>query len=158
MAKSNPTLAGVAMAQKKKQGGFTLVELVVVLAILALIIGVMSSGIFQSQEDSKTQAARTQLLKDFPSAITRLVTMANACNNTVLTAARLTTRGVPNTTVWGGTWTITTTGGNRAVVTYPIDTNDPAIGPDLAAAVLRSDNVVAATGTAAQVQVTYRCN
>ena len=99
---------------KKSQGGFTLVELVVVLAILALIIGVMSSGLFQSKEDAKVQAAKTQLLKDFPSAITRLVTMSNKCNNTTITYDKMVERGAPEETVFGGAWTVSTAGGNTA--------------------------------------------
>ncbi|HBO7920216.1 type II secretion system protein [Pseudomonas aeruginosa] len=146
------------MKAKKGQQGFTLVELVVVLAILALIIGVMSSGLFQSKEDAKVQAAKTQLLKDFPSAITRLVTMSNKCNNTTITHDKMVERGAPEETVFGGAWTVATSGGNTATVTYPLDLQDTALATDLKDSLATAPNVKSATGTTAQVVVAYRCN
>ncbi|MFO6994530.1 type II secretion system protein [Pseudomonas aeruginosa] len=146
------------MKVKKGQQGFTLVELVVVLAILALIIGVMSSGLFQSKEDAKVQAAKTQLLKDFPSAITRLVTMSNKCNNTTITYDKMVERGAPEETVFGGKWTVVTSGGNTATVTYPLDLQDTALATSLKDSLVTAPNVKSATGTTAQVVVAYRCN
>lgn len=143
---------------KKKQGGFTLVELVVVLAILALIIGVMSSGLFQSKEDAKVQAAKTQLLKDFPSGITRLVTMANKCNNTTITYDKLVERGAPSETVFGSAWSVTTSGGNTATVTYPLDLQDTELATSLKNALAEAPNVKSVSGTSAQIVVAYRCN
>ncbi|WP_121498436.1 prepilin-type N-terminal cleavage/methylation domain-containing protein [Pseudomonas aeruginosa] len=150
--------AGRKIKPKKSQQGFTLVELVVVLAILALIIGVMSSGLFQSKEDAKVQAAKTQLLKDFPSAITRLVTMSNKCNNTTITRDKMVDRGAPEETVFGGAWTVTTTGGNTATVTYPLDLEDTTLATSLKESLETAPNVKSATGTTAQVVVAYRCN
>lgn len=154
LASQRPTPAQV----KKKQGGFTLVELVVVLAILALIIGVMSSGLFQSKEDAKVQAAKTQLLKDFPSGITRLVTMANKCNNTTITYDKLVERGAPAETVFGGTWSVTTSGGNTATVTYPLDLQDTELATGLKDSLTEAPNVKSVSGTSAQIVVAYRCN
>lgn len=146
------------MKAKKGQKGFTLVELVIVLAILALIIAVMSSGLFQSREDSKVQAAKTQLLKDFPSAITRLVTMSNKCNSTTITQPKLIDRGAPKETVFGSAWTVTTTGGNTVTVTYPLDLQDTTLATSLRDSLVTAPNVKSATGTATQVVVAYRCN
>lgn len=146
------------MKAKKGQKGFTLVELVIVLAILALIIAVMSSGLFQSREDSKVQAAKTQLLKDFPSAITRLVTMSNKCNNTTITYAKMVERGAPKETVFGRAWTVATSGGNTVTVTYPLDLQDTTLATSLKDSLVTSPNVKSATGTATQVVVAYRCN
>lgn len=153
MANANPKIKA-----KKAQGGFTLVELVVVLAILALIIGVMSSGLFQSKEDAKVQAAKTQLLKDFPSAITRLVTMSNKCNNTTITFDKMVERGAPEETVFGGAWTVSTAGGNTATVTYPLDLQDTGLATSLKDSLATAPNVKSVTGTTAQVVVAYRCN
>ncbi|MEX6780266.1 type II secretion system protein [Pseudomonas aeruginosa] len=152
------TQLGRKMNAKKSQQGFTLVELVVVLAILALIIGVMSSGLFQSKEDAKVQAAKTQLLKDFPSAITRLVTMSNKCNNTTITRDKMVERGAPEETVFGGAWTVTTSGGNTATVTYPLDLADTALATSLKDSLATAPNVKSSTGTTTQVVIAYRCN
>lgn len=146
------------MKAKKGQQGFTLVELVVVLAILALIIGVMSAGLFQSKEDAKVQAAKNQLLKDFPSAITRLVTMTNKCNATTIDKPKMVARGAPAETVFGSAWTVTTAGGNSVSVTYPLDLQDTALATSLRDSLVGAPNVLSATGTAAQVVVAYRCN
>lgn len=142
----------------KKQGGFTLVELVIVLAILALFILVLSAGLFQSKEDSKVQAVKTQLLKDFPSAITRLVTMSNKCNNTTITYDKLVERGVAAETVFGGTWSVTTAGGNTATVTYPLDLQDTNLATELKDSVAEANNVKSVTATSSQIVVAYRCN
>lgn len=143
---------------KNTQQGFTLVELVIVLAILALIIGVMSSGLFQSKEDAKVQSAKTQLLKDFPSAITRLVTMSNKCNASTVDKPKMIARGAPAETVFGGAWTVAATTGNTVVVTYPLDLQDAALATTLRDSLVGSPNVRSATGTATQVVVTYFCN
>jgi prepilin-type N-terminal cleavage/methylation domain-containing protein len=143
---------------KKGQQGFTLVELVVVMAILALIISVMSTGLFQSKEDAKVQLARTQLLKDFPSAITRIVTMTNKCSNTTIDQSKLVARGAPAETVFGSTWTVSTGGGNTVTITYPLDLEDTTLSTSLKDALLLSPNVKTATSTTSQVAITYRCN
>lgn len=145
-------------AFKKNQGGFTMIELVVVLAIVALVIGFAARGLFQSKEDAKVQTAQNQLMKDYPSAIIRLVTLSNQCNNTSITKDKLISRGISEKTVWGTDWSVTTTGGNRATITYALDVKDADAGPNLATALAASDNIVSATGTASSVVVTYYCN
>lgn len=143
---------------KQTQRGFTLVELVIVLAILALIIGVMSSGLFQSQEDAKVQAAKTQLVKDFPSAITRLVTMSNKCNTSSISYEKMVDRGAPKETVFGSAWTVATSSGNTVTVTYPLDLEDTDLATSLKETLENAPNIKSVTGTTAQVVVSYRCN
>lgn len=142
----------------KSQRGFTLVELVIVLGVLALLLMVLSTGLFQSKEDAKVQSAQTQLLKDFPSAITRIVTMTNKCDNTSLTVQKLVDRGVNPNTVFGTPWTISTSGGNTVTVTYPLDLQDTTLATSMLSAIQAAPNVKSATGTTTQVAVTYRCN
>lgn len=142
----------------RKQKGFTLTELVVVLAILAVIIYVLTSGLFQSKEDAKVQAVKTQLLNTFPSAITRIVTMYNKCNNTVMTKEKMIERGAPAQTVFQSEWTVTTSGGNTTTVTYPLDLQDTELATGLKGALDGAPNVKSVAGTSAQVVVEYRCN
>jgi len=143
---------------KKGQQGFTLVELVVVMAILALIIAVMSSDLFQSKEDAKVQAARTQLTKDFPSAITRILTMTNLCSSTTIDKAKLVARGAPAQTVFGLAWAVSTSAGNTVTITYPLDLDDTTLATSLKDALTLSPNVKSVTSTSSQVVVSYRCN
>jgi prepilin-type N-terminal cleavage/methylation domain-containing protein len=151
-------MSGHSVKAPRSMRGYTLVELVVVLAIIAMIILYGASGLFQSKEDAKVQSAKTQLLKDFPSGIQRLVTMANACNNTSITKAKLESRGVPATTVFGGAWTVTTSGGNTATVTYPLDIADADLATALKDSLTGAPNVKSVTGSATQVVVNYACN
>lgn len=142
----------------KKQRGFTMVELVVVIAIIGLLIFALTTGLFQSKEDAKVQAVKTQLLKDFPSSITRLVTMANKCTSTNVTFAKMVERGAPALTVFATTWTVAVTGANTVTVTYPLDLQDAALATDLRDSLVGGPNVKTVTGTATQIVVAYRCN
>lgn len=142
----------------RKQKGFTLIELLIVMAVIAILMYVLMPGLFQSKEDAKIQGVKTQLLKDFPGGITRLVTMTNKCNNTTITYDKLVERGLQPETVFGGKWTITTSGGNIATVTYPLDIDDPALSTDLKNALTGAPNVKSVTATTAQIVVAYRCN
>lgn len=142
----------------RSQAGFTLIEMMVVFAIIGILIGVANSGLFQSQEDSKIMAAQTSLSKDFPSVITRIRTMTGKCNNTNFTKEKMIERGAPNETVWGTDWSVTTSGGNRVVLTYTLDTIDTEAGTRMATKLLEDKNIVAAEGSSSSVSVTYRCN
>ncbi|NVL48618.1 type II secretion system protein [Pseudomonas syringae pv. actinidiae] len=155
-APPTPELNGKKGARKQK--GFTLVELVVVMAVIAILMYVLMPGLFQSKEDAKVQGVKTQLLKDFPGGITRLVTMSNKCNNTTITYDKLVERGLPAQTVFGSTWSITTSAGNTATVTYPLDLDDPDLATGLKDALTGAANVKSVSATSAQIVVAYRCN
>lgn len=147
--------------QPKKQRGFTLIELVITLAVLAVIIGVMTSGLFQSQEDAKIQAARTQIMKDFPSGITRITTMANSC--TAVTTAKMKARGLPDNTVWGTAWAVAGATSSGVTITYPTGLSDPTILTDVADGIPKypadkSSNITSITVASTTMTIVYRCN
>lgn len=148
----------VEQKRSRKQKGFTLTELVIVMAVIGILIYVLMPGLFQSKEDAKVQGVKTQLLKDFPAAITKQVTMMGKCNNTTITYAKLVERGMQAETVFGGTWTITTSGGNTATVTYPLDLDDTDLATDLKTSLTGAPNVKSVSSTTSQIVVAYRCN
>lgn len=142
-----------------KQKGFTLLEVVIAIAIVALLAAFILPGLLQNREDAKLSTALTQLQKNFPSAITRQVARTQSCNTTNLSKNNLIARGLPATTVWNTAWTPTVVGTNLVQVVYTIDSTDAATATDLAAALNASNNVQTATATGnASVTVTYRCN
>lgn len=141
----------------KKQVGFTLIELAIVLSVIGIMAAVILPGLFQSREDAKYATAQTQLEKDFPSAIIRYVTRKNTCVG--MTAEDLIERGVSENSIWGSPWSITTTT-NTATLTYPIEANDsnPDAEEDLATALALSSNVQSAAASGTGVTIVYRCN
>lgn len=148
-------------ALRKKQGGFTLLEIVIALAVLAVILGVLASGLFQSQEDAKLQAARTQIMKDFPSAIMRVVSISNSC--TKVDKARLIARGLPDKTVWGTEWTVGGATSSAITITYPTEAKDTVSLSDLVAGIPTytsdsSSNISTISATGKSITVAYRCN
>lgn len=141
----------------RRQAGFTLLEIVVAIAIVAMLAAFILPGLLQNREDAKYSTALTQLQKDFPSAITRQVGRTNTC--TGITKPLLETRGLPVNTVWNLPWTLVSATTNIVTITYPIDSTDTTTAPNLVTALTASNNVASATNTGnASVTVRYRCN
>lgn len=143
----------------KKQKGFTLVELAIVMAIIGLLAYFFLPGMLQNREDAKYSTALTQLSKDFPSAIIRQVGRTNQCSATSITKALLQDRGLPALTVWNTAWSITSVTSNLVTVNYTIDANDAKAASDMATALTGSNNVSSATASGTgSITVAYRCN
>lgn len=142
-----------------KQKGFTLLEIVIAIAIVALLAAFILPGLLQNKEDAKFSTALTQLQKDFPSAITRQVARTNNCSTATITKTLLEARGLPAFTVWNTGWTVSNVSTNQVSISYTIDSTDQSTAANLATALNQSNNVVSALATAnSSVAVSYRCN
>lgn len=147
------------------QKGFTLLEVVIAIAIVALLAAVILPGLLKNRDDAQYSAALTQLQKDFPSAITRQLSRTNQCNAATMTTANLRLRGLPQNTVWGTAWAAAYNGGtNLVTVTYPLTNSDnpTTVGNDLVTALTPPpggvSNVAAVSVAGANLTVSYRCN
>lgn len=147
------------MPKRTTQKGFTLLELVIAIAILALLAAALLPSMLKSRDDAQYSAALTQLQKDFPSGITRQLARTNQCNATTMTRANLITRGLPVNTVWGSAWSASYAS-NLVSIVYPLtNSDDPAsVGQDLADNLSGSSNVAGVAVSGTNLTVQYRCN
>jgi len=142
----------------KSQKGFTLLELMIAIAIVALLAATVLPSYFQNQNDAKYSTALTQLQEAFPSAITRQLSRTTVCNATNMSTANIRARGISSTTVWGETWSSAFSTG-RVTVTYPVGASDnPAeVGADLVTALTGGKNIASVSYSGNNVTVAYRC-
>lgn len=142
----------------KMQQGFTLLEIMIAIAIVALLAAVVLPSYFQNQNDAKYSTVLTQLQETFPSAITRQLSRTTVCNATNMSTANLQSRGISSQTVWGETWSSAFTTG-RVTITYPVGaSDDPAqVGADLVTALTGSKNIASVSYSGNNVTVVYRC-
>ncbi len=140
-----------------KQKGFTLIEIMIAIAIVALLAAMFLPGLMRKREDAKYSTALTMLQKDFPQAIATQVSRTNICLGMV--KADLLNRGVPNLNVWNLPWTLDSATANLVTISYPIDSTDANTAADMVTALTASTNIASATATAnTKVTVGYRCN
>lgn len=143
--------------RRKNQKGFTLIEMLVVLAIIGLLASYFLPGLMRKREDAKFSTALTMLQKDFPGAITSQVSRTNVCVG--MTKQDLLDRGLIDTTVWNLPWTLDSATSNLVTIGYPIDSTDTKAASTLATTLSTSTNVSSAVATAnSKVTVAYRCN
>lgn len=147
------------LPQKRKQKGFTLLEIVIAIAIVAFLSSMILPGLLSNRDDAQYSAALTQLQKDFPSAITRQLARTNVCSTATMTKEKLVTRGLTGNTAWGAPWTVAYAT-NQVSVTYPLtNSKDPAeIGADMVTALSASNNIASAAYAGTGLTVRYRCN
>lgn len=145
----------------KQQKGFTLLEIVIAIAIVALLAAAILPGLLRNRDDAQYSTALTLLQKEFPSAITRQLSRTNACNATTMTKTKFEERGLRPTTVWGANWT-TSYAGNLVTIVYPLTgANDTSTtGDDMVTALDPNTNANIASVNFADpiLTVRYRCN
>ncbi len=142
-----------------RQRGFTLLEVVVAIAIVALLAAAILPGLLQNRDDAKHSMALDQLKMKFTSAIARQLTKTDGCAPANFTTAKLIERGVASTTAWGEAWQAVAAP-NQVVVTYPVgNASKPAeTGADITAALTGFGGVDAVAYAGNNVTVSYRCN
>jgi Tfp pilus assembly protein FimT len=121
----------------KKQKGFTFVELLVIMVIIAIIGGIGIQFVLSTQEDkAKLTNARTFLGKDIPTAIYSV--MAREGDIEDVTKAKLMIENIKGISEWDENWTVTAAttaaGKERLVLCYPMETvgeSTDSIGADL---------------------------
>lgn len=149
------------MNVRRKQAGFTLLEIVIAIAIVAMLAAMILPGLLRNRDDAQYSTALTLLQKEFPSAITRQLSRTNACAVGTMTKDNFVKRGLRDTTVWGGNWTAAFAG-NLVTITYPLTgANDPIqTGTDLVAALdpNTNANVTSVSVSGSSLLVAYRCN
>jgi prepilin-type N-terminal cleavage/methylation domain-containing protein len=140
-----------------KQKGFTLIEIMVAIAIVALLAAMFLPGLMRKREDAKYSTALTMLQKDFPGSIATQVSRTNICLGMV--KQDLLDRGVPNLSVWNLPWTLDSATASLVTISYPIDSTDASTAATLVTALTQSSNISSATATGnTKVTVAYRCN
>lgn len=161
--------SGGMSRQNKGVKGFTLVELITVVAIVSLLVVYITIEIGRSNDDAKVGVSTTFLLTNVPAAISSFKARnMNSCASLsaadgVAVKAALVARGlVPNTT-WGEPWTVTYTHGTRLItITYQTTGSD---NPTVAAQNIISNvtgqpqinGVTTYDGSTTNVVVTYDC-
>lgn len=123
--------------QAKREEGFTLVELITVVAIISLLVVYITIEIGRSNDDAKVGVATTFLLSNVPSAISSFKARhMNSCSSldgesdeNVKTA--LVERGVVAETPWGVEWSVSYSHSARLVtVTFQTEGSDDSVQAD----------------------------
>lgn len=153
----------------KRQGekGFTLVELIAVVAIISLIAVYITIEINQSNDDAKVGLATAFLASSVPGAISSyksrhmgscrninaaagtgetLPTLTGETTTSTPAKQRLVARGLSPTTIWDDFWSVAYTDANRQItMTYPlVGVNSNTVGTDLANNLTENPQVVSA--------------
>ena len=148
----NPRFSG--LAKQDQQKGFTLVELITVVAIIALLVVYITVEIGTTNDDAKVGISNTFFLGNVPAAIGAYKSRhANTCNSlNGLTAAQVTqqliARGLISMTPWQDNWTAAYDGAlRRLIITFPTTASDNAADA--------ANDIVSSLITAPQVHAVY---
>ncbi|TXI09483.1 MAG: prepilin-type N-terminal cleavage/methylation domain-containing protein [Rhizobium sp.] len=91
---------------RAKQAGFTMIEIAMVVVLLVILVALLLPNLTQQSQDTKV--SQTTML--VASSMCRAVSSYSVAHNSTIstaTATDLSNRGVPATTPFGDTWTVT---------------------------------------------------
>src|SRR5690606_13851976 len=148
-------------AQKRHQG-FTLVELITVVAIIALLVVYISVEIGTTNDDAKVGISNTFFLGNVPAALGSYKSRhANSCSAWAATGADvrgdLIARGSIDTTPWQTDWSAAyDAAARRLIITFPTDRSDDpaAAASDIASSLITKPQVYAVRHATAVTTVT----
>ena len=150
------------MQTSGKQGGFTLIEILIVIIIIGILLAVVAPSIGGKQEDAKVSASNLMLKQSFPGAIGSQYARTQDC--TSITKANLVSRGLNGDTPFGDSWTVSNATASEIEITFPVGSaNDSAeaggdINTVLTAAIADGANSLNASSFAdPDLTVTYQC-
>ncbi|MBO9471088.1 type II secretion system protein [Endozoicomonas sp. G2_2] len=109
-----------------KQHGFTLIELMVAIAVASLLGFLAVQALGGQQDTARVGSARSFFTEDLPSALTSFGSAVGQ-NTDVTDPDDIIPYGVPADTAWGEAWEVSTNGPARTGVeiTYPIGGSNP---------------------------------
>jgi prepilin-type N-terminal cleavage/methylation domain-containing protein len=173
------------MSKIIKNFGFTLVELITVIGLLAIMVIYITSEFASSQDAAKISLARSFLLKSFPSAISSHLLSNGGCvfgTNTTAVGNELLNRGVAAGTPWkpgsqlaanrGDTsytiWSAisASVSGSDSVsrkvlqVTYPLEnaSNPVMAGDEIVKSLTGKPGILSVLNTAGTLTINYLCS
>ncbi len=114
-----------------KQKGFTLIELVIVMLVIAALTLISVFGYKIYTENAKYTGAKDFFITKAPAAMATHVLRKDTL--TGITKAKIVSYGLPGTTAWEDTWTITGPVAGVVTFVYPLSSaGDPdTVGADL---------------------------
>ncbi len=170
-----------AMNTKNKSSGFTLVELIAVVAIISMIAVYITIEINRSSDDAKIGIATAFLSSNVPAAISsyraRNLGSCRAIDDAAATGEnlpalptgdtasvvkqRLVARGLAPETPWDDLWSaVYDDATDRDItITYPVvGTNSTAIATDIITNLQGRSQIVSATAAGGSITVVYSCS